>query len=122
MDDKATESQKAKSKTRETGAVTMATIGKLAGVSQVTVSRALSHPEKVSPATLQRIQDAIRMTGFVPNALAGALASKKSCLITALVPSITNVVYSSLLHGFSDILRAEGYQMMVSETGFEPET
>lgn len=104
------------------GAVTMATIGKLAGVSQVTVSRALSNPEKVSPDTLERIREAIRVTGFVPNALAGALASKKSCLITALVPSITNVVYSSLLHGFSDIMRAEGYQMMVSETGFAPET
>ncbi|WP_226898388.1 LacI family DNA-binding transcriptional regulator [Mangrovicoccus algicola] len=106
----------------EGGPVTMATIGKLAGVSQVTVSRALSNPEKVSAAAMERIQEAIRVTGFVPNALAGALASRKSCLITALVPSITNVVYSSLLHGFSEIMRAEGYQLMVSETGFSPET
>lgn len=103
------------------GTVTMATIGKLAGVSQVTVSRALSNPAKVSPDTLQRIREAIRVTGFVPNALAGALASKKSCLITALVPSITNVVYSSLLHGFAELMREKGYQLMVSETGFDPE-
>jgi len=98
----------------------MATVGRLAGVSQVTVSRALSNPEKVSPETLKRIREAIEMTGFVPNALAGALASSKSCLISALVPSITNIVYSSLLHGFSEIMRAHGYQIMLSETGFNP--
>lgn len=102
------------------GAVTMTTVGRLAGVSQVTVSRALSDPSKVSPETLRRIHDAIEATGFVPNALAGALASRRSKLITALVPSITNVVYSSLLHGFSAIMRERGYQIMLSETGFDP--
>ncbi|MFD1798094.1 LacI family DNA-binding transcriptional regulator [Paracoccus aurantiacus] len=98
----------------------MTTVGRLAGVSQVTVSRALSDPSKVSPETLKRIHQAIEATGFVPNALAGALASRKSNLITALVPSITNIVYSSLLHGFSDIMREHGYQIMLSETGFDP--
>lgn len=99
----------------------MATVGRMAGVSQVTVSRALANPEKVSAETLKRIRKAIEQTGFVPNALAGALASRKSGLITSLVPSITNIVYSSLLHGFSEIMRAEGYQIMLSETGFDPE-
>ncbi|MBU3031331.1 LacI family DNA-binding transcriptional regulator [Paracoccus marinaquae] len=99
----------------------MASVGRMAGVSQVTVSRALSDPSKVSPETLRRIHEAIEATGFVPNALAGALASRRSRLITALVPSITNIVYSSLLHGFSDIMREHGYQIMLSETGFDPE-
>lgn len=103
------------------GGVTMADIGRLAGVTQVTVSRALSTPEKVSPETLQRVQNAIRQTGYVPNALAGALASSKSNLISALVPSITNVVYSSMLHAFSEIMRGHGYQIMVSETGADAE-
>ena len=39
-----------------------------------------------------KIQEAIAQTGFVPNALAGALAPSKSMLISALVPSITNIV------------------------------
>ncbi len=98
----------------------MTTVGRMAGVSQVTVSRALSDPRKVSPETLRRIHEAIELTGFVPNALAGALASRKSNLIAALVPSITNIVYSSLLHGFSDIMREHGYQIVLSETGFDP--
>ncbi|WP_232816454.1 LacI family DNA-binding transcriptional regulator [Paracoccus zhejiangensis] len=102
-------------------AVTMTTVGRMAGVSQVTVSRALSDPSKVSPETLARIHEAIRATGYVPNALAGALASRRSNLIAALVPSFTNIVYSSLLHGFSEIMRENGYQIMLSETGHDPE-
>ncbi|MGV8853328.1 MAG: LacI family DNA-binding transcriptional regulator [Devosia sp.] len=101
------------------GGVTMADVGRLAGVTQVTVSRALSTPSKVSDDTLQRIQEAIRRTGYVPNAVAGALASNKSNLIAALVPSVTNIVYSSMLHAFSEIMWGHGYQIIFSETGFD---
>jgi len=99
----------------------MAEVGRLAGVSQVTVSRALSDPSKVSVKTLQKIRDAIEITGFVPNALAGALASSKSKLITALVPSITNIVYSTMVKSFAERMRDDGYQILLSETGFDPE-
>ena len=101
------------------GRVTMAAVGRMAGVSQVTVSRALSDPAKVSPQVLEKIHEAIRVTGFVPNALAGALASSRSNLITALVPSITNIVYSSLVQSFSGEMRRRGYQILLSETGFD---
>ncbi|MCB1387960.1 MAG: LacI family DNA-binding transcriptional regulator [Rhodobacteraceae bacterium] len=99
----------------------METVGRMAGVSQVTVSRALSDPSKVSPETLTRIQEAIAATGFVPNALAGALASRRSMLVSVLVPSITNIVYSTMLATLSDELKSRGYQILLSETGFDPE-
>ena len=104
---------------RRGNGVTMAEVGRLAGVSQVTVSRALSSPSKVAPETLQRIEDAVARTGYLPNAVAGALASSKSRLIAALVPSVTNIIYSSMLHAFSDIMWGHGYQIMLSETGFD---
>ncbi|SFQ11238.1 LacI family DNA-binding transcriptional regulator [Tranquillimonas alkanivorans] len=97
--------------------VTMEAVGRLAGVSQVTVSRALSDPSKVSPKTLEKIREAIEVTGFVPNALAGALASSKSKLVTALVPSITNIVYSTMVNAFGEEMRREGYQILLSSTG-----
>ncbi|XDA99920.1 LacI family DNA-binding transcriptional regulator [Sulfitobacter sp. LCG007] len=100
--------------------VTMEDVGRMAGVSQVTVSRALSDPSKVSMATLDRINAAIEATGFVPNAAAGALASRRSRLISALVPSITNIVYSSFVRAFSERIRTDGYQILLSETGFDP--
>lgn len=111
-------------KFRQNGAsskrVTMAAVGRMAGVSQVTVSRALSDPSKVSPDALRRIREAIEVTGFVPNAIAGALASNKSRLVTALIPSITNIVYSSFVRSFSERIRNAGYQILLSETGFDP--
>lgn len=90
----------------------------MAGVSQVTVSRALSDPSKVSPKTLEKIRQAIDATGFVRNAVAGALASRKSRLVSALVPSITNIIYSSMVRALSERLREHGYQILLSETGF----
>lgn len=105
---------------RPAGKVTMTEIGKLAGVSQGTVSRALSNPSKVSPETMRRISEAIKITGFVPNALAGALASRRSRLVSALVPSLTNSVYASMMQSFSDLMRDAGYQILLSECGFDP--
>lgn len=104
---------------RRARGVTMETVGRMAGVSQVTVSRALSDPTKVSAKTLRKIEEAIAATGFVPNAIAGALASNKSKLITALVPSITNIVYASMIRAFSLRMREAGYQILLSETGFD---
>lgn len=107
-------------KRKRKGRVTMTTVGRMAGVSQVTVSRALSEPDKVSPETLKRIQDTIEQTGFVPNAIAGALASQRSNLVTALVPSLTNIVYSSFMKTFNDSMKEANYQILLSETGFNP--
>lgn len=106
---------------RPAGRATMETVGRIAGVSQVTVSRALSDPSKVSGETLRRINEAIEQTGFVPNAIAGALASQRSRLVAALVPSITNIVYSSFVKTLGDRLRDAGYQILLSETGFDLE-
>nr|WP_315901071.1 SMC-Scp complex subunit ScpB [Leisingera daeponensis] len=80
----------------------------------------LSDPSKVSAETLRKINEAIAATGFVPDAIAGALASSRSKLITALVPSITNVVYSAMIRAFSNRMRDDGYQILLSETGFDP--
>lgn len=101
--------------------VTMAAVGRMAGVSQVTVSRALSDPSKVSPEALRRIREAIEATGFVPNAVAGALASSRSRLISALVPSITNIIYTALIEEFSHRMREHDYQVLLSGCGFDRE-
>lgn len=100
------------------GAITMDMVARIAGVSQVSVSRALNHPDKVAPDTLARIQEAIRVSGYVPNLVAGALASKRSGIIAALIPSITNLTYSSFLRPFIEAIGIAGYQVILAETGF----
>src|SRR5260370_34891439 len=61
-----------------------------AGVSAVTVSRAIRKPEMVSEDVRRRIDAAVRELGYVPNYLASALASAKTHLIGVVVPSLTN--------------------------------
>lgn len=98
--------------------VTLEEVARLAEVSTITVSRALNHPGKVAPATLERVNRAIEQTGYVPNLLAGGLASRRSRLVAALVPAITNTVYAETIHYFSEALKAPGYQVMLGESGY----
>ena len=53
--------------------VTLEDVARLAGVSTITVSRALNHPDKVAANTLGKVNRAINQTGYVPNLLAGGL-------------------------------------------------
>ena len=71
---------------RRAGALTLADVAKLAGVSPITVSRALNSPAQLTAETLARVQEAVARSGYVPNRIAGGLASNRSRLVAALVP------------------------------------
>jgi len=109
------------SSSRTTGSVTLDDVAKLAGVSPITVSRALNHPDKVAAKTLEKVNKAIAITGYVPNMLAGALASNRSRLIAAIVPSIANSVYAETIKFFSEKMRDAGYQVLLGESGYSEE-
>jgi len=91
-------------------------VARLAGVSTATVSRALNHPDRVAESTRGKIETAIAQTGYVPNLLAGGLASKRSRLIAAVVHLIDNVVHAETIRSFSRTLRRRGYQVFLGET------
>ncbi len=95
--------------------VTVRDIARLAGVAPTTVSRAINHPDKVAPETLERINHAISITGFVPNLLAVALSRKGTRLIAALIPTIANLDYAETIRAFSKTLRRSNYQVILGE-------
>jgi len=103
---------------RSSDSITLEDVARLAGVSTITVSRALNYPEKVASTTLENVNRAISQTGYVPNLLAGGLASKKTKLIAAIIPSITNSVYAETIQHFSSYLREAGYQVILGESGY----
>ena len=78
--------------------------------------------EKVAKKTLDRVNQAIASTGYVPNLLAGGLASNRSHLVAAIVPSIINLVYVETIQAFSNKLRDSGYQVLLGESGYGQET
>lgn len=93
-------------------------MAKLAGVSAITVSRALNTPAQVSPETLQRVRDAVSRTGYVPNLLAGGLASNRSRLVAALIPTIAGSVFLETVQALTDTLAAQGFQLMLGQSGY----
>lgn len=101
-----------------TGGITLSDVAKLAGVSAITISRALNTPDRVSPDTLQRVRDAVARTGYVPNLLAGGLASNRTRLVAALIPTIAGSVFLETIQALTDTLAGEGYQLMLGQSGY----
>jgi len=108
----------ARSARRGTGGITLSDVAKLAGVSAITVSRALNTPAQVSPDTLRRVRDAVSRTGYVPNLLAGGLASNRSRLVAALIPTIAGSVFLETVQALTDTLAAQGFQLMLGQSGY----
>ena len=103
---------------RGSGAVTLHDVAKLAGVAPITASRAVNTPERVSDAVRQRVQEAIARTGYVPNSLAGGLASSRSRLVAAVVPTISGPVFLQTVQSLTDALAERGYQLMLGQSGY----
>jgi LacI family gluconate utilization system Gnt-I transcriptional repressor len=118
-DDKIPNDTMAKRSRRGGGGVTLRELAEIVGVTKVTVSRALNSPGLVSPETLRRVQEAVRETGYVPNLVAGSLASNRSKLIVALVPSVSGSVFAETLESMRQALEQAGYQLLIGQTGYE---
>jgi LacI family gluconate utilization system Gnt-I transcriptional repressor len=103
---------------RGTGRVRITDVAKLAGVSAITVSRVVNDPDSVASETLRRVREAIDRTGYVPNLLAGGLASSRSRLIAALVPTIASPVFQATWEALTDTFAAAGYQVTFGQTGY----
>ncbi|MDA3889825.1 MAG: LacI family DNA-binding transcriptional regulator, partial [Allgaiera sp.] len=73
--------------------VTLKDVAQRAGVSPITVSRALNRPEMVSPALRAQVEKAVREMQYVQNRMAGALASSGSPVIPVVIPSLSNAVF-----------------------------
>ena len=103
---------------RGTGGITLNDVSKLAGVSAITVSRALNHPGMGSTETLERVKDAVARTGYVPNLMAGGLASNRSRLVAALVPTIAGPVFLETVQALTESLADAGCQLMLGQSGY----
>lgn len=92
---------------------TLADVANLAGVSAVTVSRALRHPDMVSAKLHDRIQAAVTELAYVPDVAASRLASSRTHTIGVIVSSLTNGVFAEYLNALHDHLLPAGYQVLI---------
>nr|WP_067293906.1 LacI family DNA-binding transcriptional regulator [Marinobacterium profundum] len=108
-------------KTRPTSGLTLIDVAKVAGVSPITVSRALNRPELVSDLTLEKVRRAVALVGYIPNMQAGGLASKQSKLVAVFVPTIAHSIFSDMVQALMDQLGEAGYQSILGVTGYSLE-
>lgn len=92
-----------------------------AKVSLATVSRVFSQPDLVSEETRQRVHEAAARLRYLPNLMAGSMAGKRSRIVGALVPAIASAIFSETISGLSSVLRAARYELMLSQSGYDPD-
>jgi len=96
----------------------MADVARRAGVSAMTVSRALKGKGAVTPQTQARILQAVSDLGYVLDKSAGALSSKKTGFVSVLIPSLNNSNFSDTVQGITEVLDTEAMQVLVGTTGY----
>lgn len=92
---------------------TLDDVAELVGVSPSTVSRAMSSPERVSKRTRERIEAAVAEIGFVPNLLAGGLASNRSNIIAFVVPTISLMMFNESVGLIVNELTGAGFRTLL---------
>jgi LacI family gluconate utilization system Gnt-I transcriptional repressor len=105
--------------TRATGRVTLADVARLAGVSPITVSRALRGERAVDGELAARAKSAAAQLGYTPDPAARALASRHSSHIGVLVPMLSNTLFVDLLEAVQRTLRPAGFQTLIGVTHYD---
>ena len=95
---------------------TIRDIANLAGVSIATVSRALTKPELVKPATIALVRAAVEKANYRPNAVASSLRRQRSNNIIVVVPNIHNPFFSSVIQGIENVAHDNGFKILLGET------
>lgn len=108
-------------KRRGAGRVTLNTVAREAGVSAITVSRYFNQPEQVSPERRERIAAVVAQLGYVPNLVAGGLASARGRIVAMVIPNISGPIFANTIQGFSDTLSRHGYQLLLASSYFSAE-
>jgi LacI family transcriptional regulator, gluconate utilization system Gnt-I transcriptional repressor len=113
--------QRSKTKDLRTTAPTMNDVARRAGVSAMTVSRALKHGASIAKETRDKIKKAVDELGYVLDQSAGSLSSKRTGFVAALIPSINNSNFADTARGLTDALHGSGLQLLLGYTDYSIE-
>ncbi|MFK7761825.1 MAG: LacI family DNA-binding transcriptional regulator [Roseobacter sp.] len=101
--------------------LTLRDVSEACGVSEMTVSRVLRNRGDVSAATREKVLAAAKALGYVPNQIAGSLASQRVNLVAVVIPSFSNMVFPEVLSGINRTFDGTPLQPVVGVTEYLPE-
>jgi LacI family gluconate utilization system Gnt-I transcriptional repressor len=93
-------------------------VAKQAGVATTTVTRVLREPEKVAPATRDRVLAVVERTGYAANPHARALRSGRSDLVACFVSDILSQSFGLMVQGCAEVLEPRGYHLVIGQTAY----
>lgn len=99
------------------GTTSVKEVAARAGVSVGTVSNVLNRPERVTPATRQRVLDAIAELGFVRNESARALRAGRSRTIGLVVLDVANPFFTDVARGAEAVADRYGAVVTLCDSG-----
>src|SRR5215216_3271914 len=97
-------------------AVTISQLPENAVVFSGTVSTVVNRPERVSEATRERVREAVKALGWVPNGSAATLRAGQATLVGLIVPDIRNPFFTEVARGAEDMAAANGEAIVVCNT------
>jgi LacI family transcriptional regulator, gluconate utilization system Gnt-I transcriptional repressor len=106
-------------KKRSSGRVTLSDVARAAGVSPITVSRALRGERAVAADLVSKVTAASVKLGYVPDPAARALASQRSDHVAILIPKLSNTLFVDLLDAAQQTLRTAGFQTLIGVTHYD---
>ena len=99
----------------------MRDVARAAGVSRMTVSRALRADSPVSKDTREKILKVVRDMNYVPDQMAGSLTTKRSGFVAVLVPSLNNLHFAETVQALTQELETIGQQILLGYTDYSIE-
>jgi LacI family transcriptional regulator len=96
--------------------ITMADVAKEAGVSLMTVSRALNGKHGISEQTRVRIHAVVERLGYHPSGIARGLVTKRTGTLGLVVPDNSNPYFSEVGRGVEHAAYARGYNVFLCNT------
>lgn len=100
---------------------TLDDVAHAAGVSAATISRCINTPDRVAESTRLRIQAAIDALGYTPNFGGRALATRRTNIIGAVIPTMANSVFAGGIQAFQDVLAREKVTLLIGSSNYDPD-
>ena len=101
--------------------VSIRDVAERAGVALGTVSNVLNRPEKVAPATRERVQAAIDQLGFVRNDAARQLKAGRSNSIGFILLDVRNPFFTDVARGAEQQAAVHGLSVLLANSDDSPE-
>lgn len=105
---------------------TITAVARHVGVSVSTVSRVMNGNPTVAPDLVQRVRAAAEELGYTASPMARSLVLGRTQTVAVVVPDLGNPMFQGILRGVARAADAEGYHVLVADTGedaaAEPET